>query len=131
MLRITQALTCPCPIITEVNNTGIEVTTNIDIPRVLKKIDNDAFWTYAAGTWHKLYRHYVPCDTGQLYNNVIIRPKEIEHCADHATKVYVNNRNYRIDKHIFATSQWDKHAAPSQGQKLVSAMQKYVDRGMR
>lgn len=110
---------------------GIEVATNIDIPKVLKKIDNDAFWTFAANEWHRLYMHYVPCDTRRLYEDVIIRPKEITHNAPYASEVYSHNRNYRIDKHIFATSQWDKHAAPTQGQKLVSAMQEYVDRGMK
>lgn len=113
------------------NNTGIEVTTNIDIPRVLKKIDNDAFWTFAASEWHRLYARYVPYRNGDLYNNVTIKPKEVVHNMPYASEVYSTNRRYRTRPHDLATSQWDKHAAPTQGQKLVSAMQKYVDRGMK
>ncbi|MBQ5851520.1 MAG: hypothetical protein IIW54_12045 [Lachnospiraceae bacterium] len=111
---------------------GITVTTDIDIPKAIKKIDNDKFWTFAAKEWHKHYKHYVPYRTGNLYNNVTIRPKEIEHNAGYAKDVYLINRNYRRGKHehMFATCQWDKHAVPTQGPRFIQSLQNYIDRGL-
>lgn len=108
---------------------GIEVTTDIDIPKVLRKIDNDEFWLYAASEWHRLYKHYVPYRGGELYNNVTIRPKEIIHNAPYAKEVYTVNKNYRVGQHLYPSCYWDVKAVPTQGQKLVAALQKFVDMG--
>lgn len=110
---------------------GITVTTDIDIPKAIKKINNDKFWTFAASEWHRLYAHYVPYRSGDLYKNVTIRPKEIEHNEPYAKEVYSTNKNYRKDHHALATCQWDKHATPTQGPRLIQSLQNYVDRGLK
>lgn len=110
---------------------GVTITTSVDIPRAIKKIDNDKFWIFAASEWHRLYDHYVPYRKGDLYRNVTIRPKEITHNVSYAKEVYFTNKNYRKDYHMFAACQWDKHAAPAQGSKLIQSLQNYVDRGMK
>lgn len=108
-------------------NASVEV--NINIPAKLAKIKDPVFQTFAAETWYKLYRDYVPHDTGTLYESVRISPYQIEHIAPYARQVYNHNANYRKDKAPMASARWDQAAAPSQKPKLINSMQKYVDRG--
>lgn len=108
---------------------SVKAETSIDIPKHLKEIRNSTFWTFAASEWHRLYSPFVPMQTGNLYENVIIRPNEIEHTAPYARAVYEKNRNYRTDKHPKATCKWDAAAISTQKQKLIHAMQEYVDSG--
>ena len=106
-----------------------EVTSNIDIPKHLRAVEDGGFWTFAASTWYKLYFDFVPYRNGQLSEDIVIRPKEIEHKAPYAAAVYSANRNFRRDTHPLASTEWDNAAIPTQGDKLIEAMQKYVDSG--
>lgn len=109
---------------------GVTVESHIDIPRNLQKVDNDAFWIFAANEWWRLYFPWVPFDTGTLARQVHITPKQIEHTAPYAYTTYNGrHRRFRKDKHPLASAHWDKAAAPTQGHKLISAMQAYVDSG--
>lgn len=49
--------------------------------------------------------------------------------APYAVRNYNGNFNFRTDKHILASSKWDKAAEPTQKPKLVNFMQKYADSG--
>lgn len=101
---------------------------NINTRRLLNKVNNDrAFWTFAATEWHRLYEPYVPMHHGTLKDTVSIRPKEIEHTVPYARYQY-NGTNFRFRRDK-ACAKWDKAAAPTQGPKLASAMQKYIDSG--
>lgn len=102
---------------------------NINIPAKLAKIRDPSFQIFAAETWYKLYRDYVPHDTGTLYDTVRIGPYQIEHYAPYARSVYTHNRNYRHDKAPMASAYWDLAAAPAQKPKLVMSLQKYIDAG--
>lgn len=108
---------------------NITVEANINIPKNLAKINNDTFWRYAASEWHRLYSPFVPMQTGNLMEDVTIKPKEINHNAPYAKKLYNSNFNFRKDKHPMASGKWDKAAIPTQGEKLINSMQAYADSG--
>lgn len=102
---------------------------HINTAEKLAKIKDPSFQIFAAETWYKLYRDYVPHDTGTLYDSVRISPYQIEHIAPYARSVYTHNRNYRRDKAPKASAYWDQAAAPAQQPKLVLSLQKYIDAG--
>lgn len=111
---------------------GISVTrVNVDARGISEKAGNDRqFWTFAATEWHRLYSPYVPMREGMLMNNVIIRPKEIEHAVPYARRMY-NGTNFHFNRnqHPKASAKWDQAAAATQLPNLISAMQAYIDSG--
>lgn len=107
----------------------IKVTSSIDIPKNLAKINNAAFWKFAHAEWNRLIFPYVPFDTGTLAESVNISADCIEYRAPYASSVYSQNRNFRKDKHPLATARWDEAAEPTQKPKLIEALQAYVDSG--
>lgn len=108
---------------------GFEVECKINIPKHMQKVRSDPFWTFAASEWHRLYQPWVPMDTGALSQTVRITPKVIEHTVPYAHRMYEGNFHFRKDKHVLATSHWDKAAKPTQESKLINAMQGYIDSG--
>lgn len=107
----------------------IGVDVNINVQGHMDVIRSDAFWTYAASEWHRLYSPYVPMDTGTLMNTVAIRPKEIEHTQPYARRMYEGHFNFRKDKHPKASRKWDIAAAPTQAKSLERSLQAYLDSG--
>lgn len=61
---------------------------HIDVDKIVGAVDNDAFWTFAATEWWKLYTPYVPMDGGALSQQVVIEPKTITHTAPYAHYLY-------------------------------------------
>lgn len=109
----------------------LRVRSEVDIPRAIKRIDNDPFWTFAASEWNRLIYPFVPFDTGALASNTTIEPKKIIYEQEYAAAVYKMNANFKKDKHPLATREWDKAAAPSQKSKLIAAMKSYIkERGL-
>lgn len=102
------------------------VRAEINIPRAIRRIDNDALWTFAASEWNRLINPFVPMDTGALSQNTTIMPKKIRYEEDYGVKVYSSNANFRKDQHPLATKEWDKAAAPSQKGKLIAALKDYI-----
>lgn len=104
---------------------------NINAREIAYKVGNDrVFWTFAATEWHRLYSPYVPMHEGILTNNVIIRPKEIEHAVPYARRLYNGvGFHFRKDKHPKASAKWDHAARATQLPKLVSTLQAYIDSG--
>lgn len=133
----------------------IEVSSNLDIPKELRKINNPAFWKFAATEWWRLMYPYIPFSTGTLMSTTNISTKEkmteqeaidkalssnnftaegnctgvITFRAPYASAAYHSNRNFRTDEHCLASARWDEAAAPTQKPKLIEALQKYVDSG--
>lgn len=104
---------------------------NVNARAISEKAGNDrAFWTFAATEWHRLYAPYVPMREGFLTDNVIIRPKEIEHAVPYARRMY-NGTGFHFskDQHPKASAKWDQAAAPTQLPKLASTLQAYIDSG--
>ena len=60
----------------------------INLKTTLSKLESDDLWLFAAHEWHRLYSKYVPHDTGQLRDNVSIKPKEITHNAPYSRFIY-------------------------------------------
>lgn len=104
---------------------------NVNARGLSDKAGNDrAFWTFAATQWHRLYSPYVPMREGFLTNNVIIRPKEIEHAVPYARRLYNGDGfRFRKDKHPKASAKWDQAARATQLPKLVFTLQAYIDSG--
>ncbi len=107
----------------------IKITSSIDIPKHLAKIDDPAFWKFAHNEWNKLIFPYVPFNTGTLAESVDISAEAITYKTPYASAVYTQNRNFRKDLHPLASSKWDKAAEPTEKPKLIAALQAYVDSG--
>lgn len=107
----------------------IKITSSIDIPKHLAKIDGPAFWKFAHNEWNKLIFPYVPFNTGTLAESVDISAEAITYKTPYASAVYIQNRNFRKDLHPLASSKWDKAAELTEKPKLIEALQKYVDSG--
>ena len=108
---------------------NIRIETDIDVPRRMRQINDDAFWTFAASEWHGLYSPFVPLQEGNLMETVDITPKQIEHNVPYAHYQYANSLDHSTNKHPLASRRWDEAAEPTQKPKLISAMQGYVDSG--
>lgn len=68
-------------------NVDIEITLkDIDISRM--RIVEKELGLYAAKEWHRLYKKYVPFQTGTLQNTVDIKPWEIKHNTPYAHYQY-------------------------------------------
>lgn len=137
---------------------SMSVQVDVNAQKHVNKIMNDrGLWIYAATQWHKLYKPYVPKETGALRDTVIIRPKEIEHTAPYAHYQYtgeVYGPNYPIYQNGIhtgfystpnrkkkptgkklkyrnpkASKEWDKKAESTQKHKLISSLQGYINSG--
>lgn len=111
---------------------GMEVKydADINIPKALAKIENNAFWTFAATEWWKLYTPYVPRQSGELFQQVVITPKMIEHTVPYSVAMYNGNFDFNTNKHPFATGKWDIAAINAKkNDLLIKSMQTYADSG--
>ncbi len=106
-----------------------EITSvDIDIPKNLKKVDNDAFWKFAANEWWKLITPFVPMDTGTLFESVHITPGQIEYYQPYARRVYEGDHiNFHKDHHPLASARWNIVAKPTEYPKLINTLQEYID----
>ena len=135
----------------------IKVESNINVPKNLAKVRDEAFWLFGASTYHRLMSPYVPFETGTLDETVKIKggemKGEVEYFAPHAhyiyegklmvdpetgssyakkdsKKVYTGKSlNISKKKHSLASARWDKAAEPTQKGKLIASMQSYADSG--
>ena len=66
----------------------LSVDDRINVRGLIGLAESRKLWMYAATEWHRLYKDWVPMNTGILYMNTSIRPKEIEHLAPYAHYMY-------------------------------------------
>lgn len=66
----------------------LSVDDRINVRGLIGIAESRKLWLYAATEWHRLYKDWVPMNTGILYMNTSIRPKEIEHLAPYAHYMY-------------------------------------------
>ena len=133
----------------------MKIESNINIPRNIKKVDNDKLWIFAANEWHRYISPYTPMETGELDENVTIIPKVIEYNSPHAhyqyegkvmgpnyynpdfgfwsppgkKKKYTGTKLKYHNRHPLSSGKWDKAAMPTQKPKLIDSLQAYVDSG--
>lgn len=107
---------------------GITVIDHVNITKYADRLENDSgLWTFAANTWYKLMEPYTPMDTGTLFKSVLIEPKQIHYVMDYAVRVYKGDHmNFQKTHHALACAHWDQAAIPTQGPKLIKALDDYI-----
>ena len=135
----------------------LKIENHVNIPSIMLKVENPAFWKYAASEWWKLLTPYTPMDTGTMSESVKLTGEAktglVEYRAPYAhylyrgelmvdpatgssyakqgaKKVYAGqDLKISMEKHHRASKEWDKAAEPLQKPKLIRAMQGYIDSG--
>ena len=137
----------------------VTVKAEINIPKCLKKVENKQFWEFAANECRRLMARYVPKDSGALEQSVRIRADtmtaEIEYFQPYAH--YQNEgeamgpsfyspdygfwsppgkkKSYTGKKLHYKTpgtgAHWERQAAKNDKDKLIEAMQGYLDRSAK
>lgn len=112
-------------------NIDVEVSEiNINVGRLLNKVNGNTLGREAAREWWRLYADWTPYREGDLYNDVRFRPWEIHHVVPYAKyQYYGDGFHFFRGYHPRAASRWDKRAEPTQKPKLVQTLQRFVDRG--
>lgn len=120
---------------------GLKIINQLDVKGICDEIENDEeLWKFASLEWWRLITPYTPMDTGQLAFGVAmtgtpsqpsgdtqIKAKEIWYRQPYAHRWYTTPANFRKDKHPLATAKWDDVARPQQEDKLIQALQNYID----
>lgn len=66
----------------------VEVENKINVRGIQNAAQSDRLWEYAAVAWHRLYKDWVPGETGLLYANVTFAPKTITHLSPQSHYLY-------------------------------------------
>ena len=135
----------------------VEIDDNLDLKKSMEKVKEKTFWMFGSNELWRLSQSYIPYGASRnMARNVKIRGYvgrgEIEHVApqahyqyigklmiDPATgssfakkdakKVYASPTIYLKYRSSKASREWYKAAWPTQGRKVIDAMQKYIDSG--
>ena len=107
---------------------NVVVVDNVNIAKYSDRLESDrGLWTFAANEWYRLMEQYTPMDTGTLFKSVLIEPKEIHYVMEYAPRVYKGDHmHFQKTHHSLACAHWDKAAKPTQGPKLVRAIEGYI-----
>lgn len=125
-------------------------TSGLKINAVRERLHSDKLGIFAATEWHRLYKRYVPEDSGTMYNSVSIEPWQITHTAPYSHYQYegrtmgrnvpINNGEswYSANKPKYytgsslhyrkagATSHWDEAAQATELPKLAKAIAAFI-----
>lgn len=129
----------------------MSVSIELNAKQIYQKVTNDKFGKALANEWARLIQPYVPRSTGQLMQNITLKPFEITYDSVYAHYMYEEilyvdpvtgspwadfgkqkvptgqNLTYRTNLNPFATDHWDKKAARAgQGRKLLLFANKYL-----
>lgn len=66
----------------------IETKVELNMPKILNKVQNDQFGLFLAKEWKKLINPFTPHRTGNLERNVVYRPFEIEYNSPYSQYQY-------------------------------------------
>lgn len=110
------------------------VESSINVPEYLAKINNKQFWLFSINEWYRLIYKFIPFREGILADTVSISATDtdgtIDFQAPYANRMYNGDGfNFRKDLHPNASAHWDLAAEPTEKDKLIQAMQAYVDSG--
>lgn len=64
------------------------VKVELNMPRILNKVENDQFGMFLANEWHKLITPYTPRRDGILFENVSYKPFEFTYNTPYAHYMY-------------------------------------------
>lgn len=109
---------------------NITVISKIDGSKVEKVFNSPSLQTFEAIEWYRLISPYTPYDTGQLMQNVTIKPGEIVYEEPYAVYPYNGeNMNFKKDHNPKASARWDQRAIQEkQDEKLTQAVQGYINK---
>lgn len=132
---------------------SITVDSKLRMDEVIDALHGEKLGKFAATEWYRLYRRYVPEDSGAMYNTVSIEPWVITHTSPYAHYQYegrtmgpsvpinggesfftpVSEKWYTGGslhyKKAGACAHWDQAAIPTEGPKLARAIQAFMQRG--
>ena len=101
----------------------MNVTIDLNEPKILAKVENDRFGTFVSQSWKRLLDPYTPRDTGVLQDTAQIQPWKIIYRGAktsngkyYAAYVYYNRGANFQKKNPYSTYEWDI-AASNAGQK--------------
>lgn len=88
----------------------MNVEIKLNDARILSKVRSDQFGKFVSVEWKKLIDQYTPRDTGNLENNVVIRPFEIEYKSPYAHYMYTGeiyvDPQYKVGGFFNPTHGW-------------------------
>lgn len=64
------------------------ININLNMPRILNKVENDEFGLFLAKEWKGLISPYTPRRNGQLWRNVVYEPFKITYKENYAHYMY-------------------------------------------
>ena len=67
---------------------NVKAKVELNVPRILNKVENDKFGLFLAHDWKRLINPYTPHRTGNLERNVTYRPFEIEYLSPYSQYQY-------------------------------------------
>lgn len=67
---------------------SVKLEVKINSPKILAKTQTPAFGLFTSTEWKRLIDPYVPRDTGNLMNNIKLRPFEIEYTSPYSHYMY-------------------------------------------
>lgn len=107
----------------------INVNVDINADKIANRVIDKDVKKFANQTWYRLYQEFVPMQEGNLYDDTEVTDEYIWHKAPYANKMY-RGKDFDFSKkeHRFATSEWDKVAFKSQGDKLKKDIENYIKR---
>jgi hypothetical protein len=118
----------------------VKVDININAQGIKDAVSSTQLWRFAAVEWHRLYRPYVPFQTGVLYNEVVITPDKygatIEHTMPYAHYIYNgvsksgSPLHFRRTMSFMASREWDKAAIPTKLPILIQAIENYIGKSL-
>lgn len=115
-------------------NVTVNVKLNIDIDKLTNTVAGDEIGLYTAKEWKRLIDQFTPFRTGNLMNNVTIRPWEITYNAPYASEVYNADgihgkaKNFNTNLHPLAGPRWSERAQPSEISKLIHSVEGEIGR---
>lgn len=109
---------------------NISITDQIDLSKVLREINSPELWTFAAQDCYRLMSPLTPHRTGQLEQNVTIKPGIIIYNSPYSVYVYNgDNMNFRKDYNPKAGAHWDKRFVQekTEYEKMIQDIQNYIN----
>jgi hypothetical protein len=76
-----------------------KVKVELNMPKILNKVENDQFGKFLANEWYRLISPYTPRRTGNLEQTVTIEPFKIKYLQPYAYYVYTGEEmNFSKEK---------------------------------
>lgn len=110
---------------------SLNIVVDIDTKKVANRLINDKVKLFANQEASRLLDPFVPFRKGNLSQNKVITSEYIHYKSPYAKRIYNGKGlNFNKDYHPLATAYWDKVGMVSQKDKLVKAIENYMQKGV-